>query len=61
MILEDAWVLDNVRPNGDSQSVDKSSASMFSLLKKEASNFENEKCKKCQYYNSCCQVLQGQT
>lgn len=53
MILEDAWMLDNVEPNGYSKSNDKTSASMFFLLKEAASEFANKKCKKCQYFNSC--------
>lgn len=53
MILEDAWMIDNVDPNGDSQKGDKSGTSMFSSLKDASSEFEEKWCKKCRFYNSC--------
>ena len=53
MILESAWMLDSVKPNGDSRREDGSNGSIFSSLIKEADKFKNLNCRQCEYYISC--------
>ena len=56
MILESAWVLDNVAPNGDSirKSADET---LFATLLNDARRFESRACGKCKFRETCYKCL----